>query len=406
MPDEGRILNNWIETFELYQENSESPEIYKTWVAISCIAAVLKRKCYSQWETEIYPNLYVVLVGPPGKVRKGTAMSPGLRILEQLDITTAADSITREAFIQDLAATNTAEASLDLEPMKQHCSITIWTQELGVFIRRDDHAQTKDLIDLYDCKPVWRYRTKNMGKDHLIGVWVNLIGATTPDALLEILPNTATTTGLTSRIIFVFADRKSKIVALPIMTPAEKELEVQLTRDLEIIHMLDGEFKPTGEYLQRYVNWYEEYGHWLMDRTTDATTSYRERKQTHLRKLSMIFSAARTNSRTVDLCDFESAMAILNKTEKDMHKAYGGMGRNEMAIMFPRVMEVIQEAKEISFAKLLDLFYQDLSREELDNVLLALSMKDPTWCRIESRKNRDGIERKFIIFTPIKEERE
>ncbi len=41
-----RQLDDWLSSYLDYTENTEPPKSYNTWVAISTIAAVLKRKCY------------------------------------------------------------------------------------------------------------------------------------------------------------------------------------------------------------------------------------------------------------------------------------------------------------------------------------------------------------------------
>ncbi|GAG77424.1 unnamed protein product, partial [marine sediment metagenome] len=45
----------------------------------------------------LYPNMFIVLVGPPGKVGKSTSLRMGRNILEGVDdIQWSADSLTRE----------------------------------------------------------------------------------------------------------------------------------------------------------------------------------------------------------------------------------------------------------------------------------------------------------------------
>ncbi|KKL25422.1 hypothetical protein LCGC14_2405480, partial [marine sediment metagenome] len=69
-----RILSNWIDSYLEYTEESEPAETYRLWCAIVTISAVLQRKCVFHWGAlTFYPNVFVVLVGPPA-ARKGTAM--------------------------------------------------------------------------------------------------------------------------------------------------------------------------------------------------------------------------------------------------------------------------------------------------------------------------------------------
>src|SRR4030066_746896 len=85
MTPSNRCLGDWISGFMQYTENSEPPTLFKKWTAISCIAAALQRKVRVEWGTALtfYPNFYVVLVGPSA-TGKGTAMNPGLGILNEV----------------------------------------------------------------------------------------------------------------------------------------------------------------------------------------------------------------------------------------------------------------------------------------------------------------------------------
>ncbi len=53
MPAEGRKLNDWIDGFMQYTENSEPPLLFRKWTAISCMAAALQRKVRIEWGTAL-----------------------------------------------------------------------------------------------------------------------------------------------------------------------------------------------------------------------------------------------------------------------------------------------------------------------------------------------------------------
>ena len=108
--------------------------MYRQWVGISTIAAVLQRKCSMRWGTiTFYPNMYVALVGPAGKCRKGTAMSPGAAMLKDLGVKLSAEAITREALIRELKETTNTVVDPLTGVIYMHSSLTIYSQELTVF---------------------------------------------------------------------------------------------------------------------------------------------------------------------------------------------------------------------------------------------------------------------------------
>ena len=50
----------------------------------------------------IYPNMYIILIGPSGRCRKGTAMRMGFEILKNVGVKVVSESITREALIRQM----------------------------------------------------------------------------------------------------------------------------------------------------------------------------------------------------------------------------------------------------------------------------------------------------------------
>src|SRR4051812_17371274 len=61
---------------------SESPAVFHRWTCVSIISALLGRQIWLPFgHANIYPNQYVLLMGPPAS-RKGTAMGIGKNLLK------------------------------------------------------------------------------------------------------------------------------------------------------------------------------------------------------------------------------------------------------------------------------------------------------------------------------------
>jgi len=104
------------------------------------------------------------------------------------------------------------------------------------------------LCNWYDCRERWRYETKTSGIDDVKFVWVNLIGATTPESLQCALPQEAISGGLTSRIVFAYGDKITPAPD-PFIKRCFTGQEERLSHDLERICMMRGEFVPTDDFL-------------------------------------------------------------------------------------------------------------------------------------------------------------
>lgn len=337
-----RNIPDWIEGYLAYTEDSEPPQLFKEWCAVSVIAAALQRKCKLEWGTTVfYPNLYIVLTAPAGKARKGTAMAPARKFIDRIGIPLAAEAVTREALIRTLKE---SESVLSTETgIIVHSSLTVFSPELTVFLGYNNTQLMSDLTDWFDCSEKWVYRTKTAGTDDISGVFINLLGATTPDLIRSTLPLDAIGGGLTSRMIFVFEEKKGKIVPFPFVSEETRKLETKLYYDIECINMLQGQFKFTKEFLSRWGDWYtaQEGKNPFGANYNKAFDGYIERRPTQVLKLSMVMNASRTDEMVLDEPDLARAIDLLERTEKKMPRAFGGIGMSQNAQLTYAISELI-----------------------------------------------------------------
>lgn len=393
-----RILPDWIEGFLEYTEETEPPKNFKRWVGISAVAACMKRKCWLDWDivTTLYPNMYIVLVAPSGKGRKSTAMKPGLKLLREVGIEPVAESITREALIRKF---KDAEFTELIDPatgaMRAHSSLTVFASELAVFLGcgYNNPQFISTLTDWFDSNDVWKYETKHQGKDEINGIWLNLIGATTPSLLQTTLPPDAIGGGLTSRMIFVYEPRKEKTIPFSPVTKQLLALEQQLISDLEQIKAMVGNFKIDGEFIDRYFPWYaaSEDNPPFEDHNFDG---YMERRATHIRKLAMIVSASRSNEMVIRAKDFDRALEIMRITEQKMPNTFSHYGARKDAGLMRTVLLTIAQASQNGLmckrSALIRKFGRDLNLMDLDHILDGL--KKAKYIRMVATPDDIGIE--------------
>lgn len=391
-----RELSDWLDSFLAYQERSEAPILYQKWVGLSTLAAVLQRKVWLPWEVDIFPNLYIVLVGP-SSARKGTAMAPALQLLRELEIETSADSVTREALIRSMKLINYTYKDADTGEPILHSSMTIFSPELAVFLGYNNPDLISALTDWFDCRDPWTYLTINRGSDRIEKTWVNLIGATTPDLLPKILPQDAIGGGLTSRIIFVYSPRSTRVIPFPQPTPAQILLQTQLRTDLKQIHKLQGEFTMSKEYAALYEPWYEDSVlHPVIE--DPRFENYLGRRSLHLKKISMVLSASCKDTLVLEETDFLRAKEMLEEAERVMTRIYAGYGRAYYAQFLPRIEAMIAERKELRFAAIIERFMNDLEQKELTDIVATLAALDPPFCFLKHKKDENGIPRAWVIY--------
>jgi hypothetical protein len=369
------MSTDWLEDYLALTDNTEPPDIFRRWVGISCLASVLQRKVYLSRSDDltIYPNLYIVLVAPPGKARKGTSMKVGFKLLTEpaMQVVLSAEATTREALIR--ALNNSRLFYRNNEGFEiPHSSLTIYSPELAVFLGNGSTQMYSDLTDWYDCRDVWNYETKQKEtSDELRNVWVNLIGATTPALIQKTIPPDAIGGGLSSRMIFIYANRKGKIVPNPKTTDSERTLRADLLTRLEEIHLLAGEFQTTPAYEELWEKWYVS----IEDKPPfqdDKFAGYFERRPEIVLKLSLIMHVSREPTKIVDDVDLARAIYTLEQAEVSMPRALRGVGQNTYATIIARVIEVVSRAGSMKYSELLSLFLDDVMPTEFDDILVSL----------------------------------
>jgi len=376
-----RVLSDWLTGYMKYTEWTEPPESYHTWAGISVIAGSLQRRCYLKRHPEIiYPNMYVVLVGPTGRCRKGTAMRLAKEMIKDAGIPLVAESITREQLIRRMrnAVNNFTDASTGA--IKFHCSLYCISPELAVFLGEEDIRFMADLTDWYDCADDWRYETKTQGFDHIQGVCFNLFGATAPEWFTTMMPKAAIGGGFTARIIFIVEFEKRRTAPDIVETPELTKLKAALVDDLAKIANLSGEFTFSTEAHAFYKEWYVKTDELTLGGhppiSEPRLSGYCERRATHLRKLCMISSASRGDTREIVLGDIQRGLSILEATEINMPRAFSRIGSSQYVQATEMVLDFVILRKKTKRSDLLRVLYRDVDSPTLDVVERILeSMK-------------------------------
>ena len=361
-----RKVKDWIDAFLYYTSDTEPRETYRRWVAISTIASVLQRKCWVQWGREVfYPNMYIVLVGPPA-ARKGTAIKEGKNLLDELGVSVAADEGSRQKLISALEESMAADPGEDGKAI-YHSSLTILATELTVFLGYENFDMLSMLCKWFDCENRYVYDTFRGGRQEIPNIWVNILGATTPVQLQASLPE-----GFTSRVVFVYEDDMDKIVIKPAVS--EKQLQVHnfLKLDLEHIKSLKGEFVTTPDFEQVYTEWRMSSARKSLFPNEPRLDYYVQRRPAHLFKIAMIYAAARKDDMTLNGGDLTAAIASLEEAEKNMPHVFRGIGGNPLAAAQTRMMSIITKEKKLPVGNLLDMFQNDLSASQFREVIDGL----------------------------------
>lgn len=381
-------LKDWLEAYMHYTSESEAPDSFHKWTALSIIAGVLQRRTWLDFGYgEIYPNLYILLVAPPGEARKGGALTIGEKMLKEVQgIKLGADSMTIEEWTRELAASYCLFEHGGSS--KEQSAMSIVAAEYGSLLQTGDtYRMITRLTDWFDCKKKWEYRTKNQGSDVINGVCVNIIGGTTPDWLADFLPQSAIGGGFTSRIIFIFEREIRHRNYWPELSATNKLLKYDLIHDLKVFAKLTGPFIIDPDAKEAVRLWYERHHtqpRLILDRRFGG---YYSRKQTHALKLSMVLAVARTGTMRITKQLFQEAIALLDAAEPGFLHAFGGFGRSVNAALIKNVMEFLRHHGQATWQELVSTHWMDATLDTLREALAVLEeMKE-----IRAVNGTDGV---------------
>ena len=370
-----RSLNDWLNGFMKLTENSEPPPMFLKWVGISTIAAALQRKVWLDLgiSLTIYPNFYIVLVGPSA-TGKGTAMKYAKDIISEIpNIKLSAQATSLQALIKNMKNVSLSDIDETTGKTMYHSSITVFSDEFTVFLGYHNRELIAHLCDWYDCQNRWTYETIKRDKEEINGIWVNLLAGTTPDNIKSALPMEAIGGGLTSRIIFVNERPTGKLVVLPSATQSEIELQQMLIHDLEKINLMSGRFQFTEGALEYYTEWcYKaKKNPPFHDPKFDG---YCGRRRNHLLSLAMVCSASRDSTLVLLKEDIERASALLFEVEINMGTVFRGLGRSDAASLISEAIIYFNDlkVKEIPIWQFARRFEGDADKIMMDRILFTL----------------------------------
>ena len=358
-----RLLPDWLDAYMIYTSLQRSPDEFHIWVAMSAISGALRRKCYFDHQYfMLYPNLYVVLISPPGRCKKTTAMAIGRRMLSEVaGVNFSTESVSRERFILDMSV-SLADG---------HSSMTAYCSEFASLLSTSKMDMLVFLTDIYDCPPEWTHKTKGGGPSKIVAPYLNLLGGITPDLLAETLPQNAQGIGMTARIVFVYSDTPRIRPVFPKMTKEHKELHGILIKDLSQIAQISGQYTIDPETEKFYEEW-ELKNQEGRTRHDPRLYGYYERKPQHLLKVAMLLAASKRDETTITIPDLERGLKILDATEATMAQTFSAVGKNPLNLDMHNVAHAIVSEPKIGYAKLFGMFRHSVRKDEMDEVLSAL----------------------------------
>lgn len=344
------MLDDFISRYLAYTADTEPPAIYHRWSILTALSAYIGRSWYvNQGHFNIYPNLYVILIGGAG-TRKNTAITLAKRLIKTAGYTTfAASKTSKEKLFIDLAEGSEPQGEDILEQNLFGSSansavineVFIASGEFNTFFGNNILSFLEDLGELWDWEGPFENKIKN-GKSVVINnPTINILGGTTPTMFAKTFPPEFIGQGFFSRCFLIYGERTRPKITFP------EEPDPKLTEELV------SELKQMRGLVQNRLS-YSSTAKKLIDRIYHGPEllddprfeSFYNRRLSNLLKLCTVVAVAR-HSGTITEHDVLYANTILSHAEQLMPKALGEFGRAKNSDVTHKVLQCILGAQGV-----------------------------------------------------------
>ncbi len=367
-----RLKDGIIPAICHYCEETEIPSIFALWSGISTVSAVLGRSCSLDFGYEtIYPNLYVVLTAQSATCRKSASIRVAKKLLTEVhpEVNLLSQKMTPEALIDALAG----RSSISEDRIILQAEGVAVSGELTTLVDRNavKSGLTNLMTDLYDCDD-FKYRTRGRGVEAIKNPCLSILGGTTLPWIKEALSVSAITGGFTSRIVFVYLDKRDKDVAWPSLSKENLYRREKIVKDLCKIALMRGPFVPKPSAKQMFEDEYARFNKESELPQNKFLAGYAGRRHITLLKVAMAMSASRSDEREVDDGDMIVAIQALESIEDHLPRVMRAITATETGDICQQLFDVIKQKKVIVRSELMKAMRHKITASQLDDLMTGL----------------------------------
>lgn len=322
-----------------------SPDLFKLWSGIGLVAGALERRVWAKvGDFSTYPNLYLLLVAPPGVGKQvietvqmlwsetsepGTSSSPAFHV--------APDSVTKAALI-DVLAESRRSFLPPAGAMLTYHSLLVAAEEFGVLLPAYDQEFIANLNKIFNNSEMpyrERRRTGNVRKLEIEKAQLNILAGVAPSYFVGTFPEEAWSTGFARRIIMVYSSEtpfRELFQSSPDLTQVRSHLLYRLSH----LAGLWGQMKWTQPAADLLAEWHRAGGGkgGLPIPTHSKLEHYSRSRTMHAIKLTIVSAVSRTGQLVIELADVRRAIAWLLEAEVLMPDIFRAMqGKSDSQVI-------------------------------------------------------------------------
>jgi len=255
------------------------------------------------------------------------------------------------------------------------------------------------LLKLHDCQHPFEYKTRDRGTERLPRTYATFLAGSAPEYLRKSLPSDEAGGGMLARTILVYQEEPRAPQPFLSMDDENRDLRRRLVNDLERIGRIEGKMTYTSEAHDWYEQWYVDK--WHKGRSVinhdESLKHYLAKKPDHLQSLAQIVSVAESDSLEITVNNLNTALNLLNSTEKHMSKPLSNIVSEGRGVITKTVRDAIAVIYSYNmrptYKNILKRIHKTVDYEEMKRAIDTLNYAGI----IEKKKAKDNGE---IYFVP------
>ena len=356
----------WLGDYLSFTSNLQACARFRFFSACCVLGAAINNRIYIQRGDagllpKLFPNPWVMLLGPPGQGNKTQTINLAVNCLTQAcpEVKIIADKITPESLVQALSMPAARGDVISVGP--RDATALVKAPELSVLFGKQQYntGMISLVTDLYDYREKWVAETIMRGRNELRHVCISILGGSTPDWLQTMLPQDAFTGGFMSRFVIVeMPPLYLKREGWP--TIPESSGWPNLVAGLTEIAKAKGQFEWSSGAKDAFILEHESLRP-TGDRQLD---SYREREPEQILKVGMCIALSEMRTR-LEVEDFMESKKILRALIEEINPRIERLTTHPRMAMVQEIQDIFRRNGTISEQELLGRVHRQLSGGEM-----------------------------------------